>query len=102
MPEVDLSMIQNLLISALFLLVMLGLLGWRISRRLARIERLFADVTSSAHSDAPVPSAAETATGGAFEAFLNEDPTRRLLSKSEQFAAYRKWRQETGLNWSGS
>ena len=101
MPETD-SIIPILLITAISLLVLLGLLCWRISRRLTRIERLLADGMSSAHSDAPAPSAAETATGGAFEAFLNEDPARRLLTKSEQFAAYRKWRQEKGLNWSGS
>ena len=35
-----------------------------------------------------------------FEEFLKEDPTRLMLSKSEQAAAFRKWRSEKGLNWS--
>lgn len=51
---------------------------------------------------APVPGISETSHGGAFETFLKEDPSRRGLSKSEQFAAYRRWRQENGLNWSNS
>jgi hypothetical protein len=37
---------------------------------------------------------------GEFETFLNEDPTRLQLTKSEQFSAYRKWRQDKGMNWS--
>jgi hypothetical protein len=39
------------------------------------------------------------APGTPFEEFLNEDPSRRLLSKKEQFAAYRDWRSQKGLNW---
>lgn len=41
----------------------------------------------------------EVASGSPFEEFLNEDPTRRTLSKKEQFAAYRNWRSQKGLNW---
>jgi hypothetical protein len=41
----------------------------------------------------------EVAPGTPFEEFLNEDPSRRLLSKKEQFAAYRDWRSQKGLNW---
>jgi hypothetical protein len=105
MPESDSPMIQILLVAALCLLVLLTLLVWGISRRLARIEqRLDEGTVSASHdlSEAPAPTASETATGGPFESFLNEDPARRALTKSEQFAAYRKWRQEKGLNWSGS
>ncbi|MEI7956404.1 MAG: hypothetical protein WCJ66_14650 [Verrucomicrobiota bacterium] len=36
---------------------------------------------------------------GEFETFLAEDPARQKLSKGEQFSAYRRWRQEKGLNW---
>ncbi|MFT3992008.1 MAG: hypothetical protein QM680_11415 [Luteolibacter sp.] len=35
-----------------------------------------------------------------FEEFLKEDPQRLLLSKSEQSAAYRRWRRENGMTWS--
>lgn len=41
----------------------------------------------------------EVAPGTPFEEFLNEDPVRRSLSKKEQFAAYRDWRSQNGLNW---
>lgn len=34
-----------------------------------------------------------------FEAFLAEDPLRRALPKNEQFAAFRRWRSEKGMNW---
>ncbi|GAA5131133.1 hypothetical protein GCM10023212_41970 [Luteolibacter yonseiensis] len=44
----------------------------------------------------------EISPGGAFEAFLNEDASRRALTKREQSAAYRKWRQAKGMNWSNS
>jgi hypothetical protein len=47
-------------------------------------------------------SAGETSPGGAFEVFLGEDPSRREMAKGEQFSAYRRWRQEKGLNWSNS
>ena len=95
-------MFQNLLYVVLGLLVLLILLGWRISRRLARIERKLAETDNRSGPETSAPSHEETQAGGAFETFLSEDPARRLLAKSEQFAAYRKWRQEKGLNWSGS
>lgn len=37
--------------------------------------------------------------GGMFESWLDEDPSRQLLPKKEQFAAYRKWRAERGMTW---
>ena len=46
-----------------------------------------------------VGTALATSAGGAFEMFLAEEPARRKLPKREQFADYRKWRQEKGLNW---
>ncbi len=41
----------------------------------------------------------EVPPGTPFEEFLNEVPSRRSLSKKEQFAAYRDWRSQKGLNW---
>ena len=89
-----------LISSCMGLVVLVLLLVWRISARLVRIERLIA-------ADRPVagdlpPSPAEVSAGGAFEAFLAEDPDRREMTKSEQFSAYRQWRAEKGLNWSNS
>ena len=102
MPEVDFPMLQILLCVAVGLLALLLVLGWCISKRLARIERQLAAMANHSDPDASPPSQAETQAGGAFETFLSEDPARRLMPKAEQFAAYRKWRQEKGLNWSAS
>ena len=84
-----------------FLVVLMGMvLG--ISRRLWRIERWLAEGGGREEAAPSTPSSAETSSGGAFDTFLNEDPSRRQLSKGEQFAAYRRWRHEKGLNWSNS
>ena len=102
MPETDFPMFQILLYVATGLLVLLLVLGWRISRRLARIEQRLDHMANRPDEEISQPSVAETSPGGAFETFISEDPARRLLPKSEQFAAYRKWRQEKGMNWSAS
>lgn len=102
MPESDFPMFQILLVVAAGLLALLFALSWRVSRRLARIERLLQNPSVQPHEEILQPSVAETSPGGAFEAFLSEDPARRLLPKSEQFAAYRKWRQDKGMNWAAS
>jgi hypothetical protein len=34
-----------------------------------------------------------------FAQFLAEDPARKDLPKKEQFAAFRRWREEKGMNW---
>jgi len=90
------------LYSAVGLLVLLVAMVLGISRRLSRIEKRLAGGTSRAETATAAPSLAETSGGGAFETFLNEDPARRQLPKGEQFAAYRRWRQKNGLNWSNS
>lgn len=55
-------------------------------------------VQKSNNPEEPEPDI-QVAPGTPFEEFLNEDPTRRSLSKKEQFAAYRDWRSQKGLNW---
>lgn len=103
MPESDaLSTLLIVLCACAGLLVLVLLLVLRISSRLSRMEN-FASQAAPARTAEPVdriPSAAETSPGGAFELFLSEDPARRALTKSEQFSAYRQWRQEKGMNWS--
>ena len=102
MPEPVAPMVVILLVLTVGLLVLLMGMMWGLSRRLVRIERHLAEgLTRQAAAEA-APSPAEIAVGGAFETFLNEDPTRRTLPKGEQFAAYRQWRQDKGLNWSNS
>ena len=90
-----------LLVACAGFLFMIFLMAVGIRSSLGRIERLLA-----VKNDAPVPqltpAQAEAAAGGAFEAFLSEDPARKELTKKEQSTAYRKWRQQNGMNWSNS
>lgn len=107
MPEAETPLTLIILLSTCIgLLLILVAMALRISGRLVKLEKSLSQTrnrSSSPSEPAPAaPSAAETSPGGAFEAFLDEDPARRSLSKSEQFAAYRQWRQEKGLNWSNS
>lgn len=102
MFESDFSLAVILLASilAVSLILLTTILG--ISRALERLERRLADLKDASAGPASGPSAAETSAGGAFETFLSEDPQRRHMPKTEQFAEYRRWRQAQGLNWSGS
>lgn len=102
MPESASSTVMILLSSALGLLVLLLVLLIGISRRLKRVENRLSGLVSTSSPADSAPSHAETSPGGAFETFLKEDPARRALPKAEQFAEYRKWRQQNGLNWSNS
>ncbi len=102
MPESEAPTFVILLSSCAGLLVLVLFMTFRLSRRLSRIESLLGQSASHPESSGSVPSEAETSSGGAFEVFLSEDPARRELRKGEQFSAYRRWRQEKGLNWSNS
>jgi len=106
-PGISTVVILLAAITGLLFFLLLTALG--IKGRLARLERSLAsrreDFTSPSVESTPVHSAAaeiEVTSGGVFETFLNEDASRRNLSKKEQAAAYRKWRQEKGMNWSNS
>ncbi len=103
MPESEAPLAMMTLLSCCVgLLLVLLLLIIRIIIRLSRVEGLLAHGKIHPEMADAVPAVAETSPGGAFETFLSEDSSRRLLSKSEQFAAYRQWRDEKGLNWSNS
>lgn len=99
MPDADAPTVVILLGSVVGLLACLLALGWVVLRRLARIERRLVE-DAAGREVAEAAGAAEIQPGGAFELFLNEDPSRRELPKREQFAAYRQWRHERGMNWS--
>jgi len=101
-PEFTSSTGFILLCSIAGLLVLVLGLAIGISRRLRRIEHWLVETDARREPVVPPGPAAESSGGGAFEEFLGEDPARKLLSKSEQFAEYRRWRQEKGLNWSNS
>jgi hypothetical protein len=88
------------LIGAIAVLTLVGVwLGFRILRRFGRIERLIESrliATSPAtETNAEIAFQADSAFGR----FLDENPDCKELSKSEQFAAYRNWRKQQGLNW---
>lgn len=89
-----------LLSTIVVLLVLLLAMAVGIFRRLSRMEKHLGAGTSQQVAGEPSPTLADASAGGAFETFLNENAERRSLSKSEQFAAYRRWRQENGMNWS--
>jgi len=102
MPESQESQTLLILVCACAgLLVILIFMLLRIGSRLSNIEGRLASRKTPETPEA-APSVAETSPGGAFESFLEEDPGRREMPKKEQFAAYRQWRQERGLNWSAS
>ncbi len=100
MPVSESSTIVILLAACAGLMVLVLLLVFKILARLTAIEQRIAAHENSRDGDEHAPSPAEISQGGAFETFLKEEPGRRGLAKSEQFAAYRRWRQENGLNWS--
>lgn len=95
MPDFSSSTAMILLVAAVGLLVLLLGMVIGISRRLARVEKFLTYQESAGNP----PQTEEIPAGGVFESFLKEDPARRKLPKSEQFAEYRRWRQEKGLNW---
>lgn len=116
--EPGISTVVILLAAATGLLFLLLLTAIGIRGRLVRLERLLAPkrdeippvrtssgaapVSPQATPQAVSQAEIEVTSGGVFETFLNEDPMRKNLSKKEQAAAYRKWRQEKGMNWSNS
>ena len=102
MPEISSSTLLILLGSTLGLVVLILGLVIGISRRLARVEAWLAEWAAHQESSEAAPALQEIPSGGAFESFLKEDPARKSMPKSEQFAEYRRWRQEKGLNWSNS
>ena len=108
--EPGISTVVILLAAATGLLFLLLLTAIGIRGRLVRLERLLAPKkdespavrASSGGAQSTPQTDVEVTSGGVFETFLNEDPIRRNLPKKEQAAAYRKWRQEKGMNWSNS
>ncbi len=100
MPDATSSTFMILFVATVGLLALVVAILLGISRRLWRMERMLGEESARREDADPGPLPAETSAGGAFETFLSEDPEHRKLPKREQFAAYRRWRQENGLNWS--
>jgi len=88
--------------TVIFLQLVLLIAVLRLSSRVSRLFRLIASPVSQAASQELAER--KEATGEQkkwFEEFLAEDPSRRDLPKKEQFAAFRQWRDDRGLNWKG-
>lgn len=102
MPE-SVSTVVILLSACVGMLFLLVLVALRIGGRLVRIERvLMRQKDEDGGLRDSLPPLPEAEAGGAFDEFLREDPARRRMVKSEQFAAYRQWRQDRGMNWTNS
>jgi hypothetical protein len=102
MPEFNGTLLTVLTVTCLALLIanlalMVGLLA-----RVGRLEGQLRQGNTDSDPAVGNPPETDASAGGAFELFLSEDSSRRELTKGEQFAAYRKWRQEKGMNWSNS
>jgi len=69
-----------------------------IAQRLGRIEAVLRAGRIEGAGGAKKSTRSEERSG-AFEKFLSDRPELRQKPKSEQFAAFRKWRKEQGLNW---
>jgi len=106
MPETEMpfsAMQLVIFLSLILLLVGIQLIvSVKTGRRIKRLESLLQTLSERQNSQGSELNQAETSPGGAFEAFLLEDPARQSMVKSEQFTAYRKWRHEKGLNWANS
>lgn len=105
MPANELPLALWFLLGAMAGGLLLLLLGqWSQGARLRRIEsRLAAEQSNSGALPLAEQKAETKEQKRLFNEYLDEDPGRRELPKKEQFAGFRKWRSEKGLNWkSGS
>lgn len=79
------------------LLVIVMLL--RLSGRVARLSRRIAAPVPPAVKDLGERKESNAEQKKSFALFLAEDPARAQLPKKDQFAAFRRWREEKGMNW---
>lgn len=84
----------------LLMLIILLMVANGIRRAVLQVEFRLQQQAERKESAAHVAEA--EAKESAYHAFLAEDPQRLGLPKSEQFAAFREWRREKGMNWSNS
>ena len=103
MPEDEVPLAVWVLLGAnLFFLLLVWIGQLRTGGRLKRIENQLASSsggTSRSDQGEVSKNADEREQYLIFQEFLDEDPSRKGLAKKEQFAAFRKWRSEKGLNW---
>lgn len=87
--------------TVIFLQLVLLIAVLRLSSRVSRLFRLIASPTPAASQELADRKEATGEQKKWFDEFLAEDPSRRDLPKKEQFAAFRQWRDDKGLNWKG-
>jgi hypothetical protein len=92
----EISTILQSSIIVLLLLILVALV--RIGTKIGRLEKRLSPLDSSSIEKESVP---EVSYEGAFGKFVSERPELLTLKKGEQFAAFRAWRKEQGLNWEG-
>ena len=95
MPEVVMITFASIFV-VLLVLILTALI--RIGSKLGGFERTATPLDSISTEK---ESSSEVSYDGAFGKFMDERPELLGLKKSEQFAAFRKWRKEQGLNWDG-
>lgn len=99
MPIEELPQVLWILLGIQTGLLVLIWLGQLIQgARLRRIERRLASGNAPASGLQRVKSDSKEGQR-LFDKWLDEDPSRRELPKKEQFAGFRQWRAEQGMNW---
>jgi hypothetical protein len=71
----------------------------RLSGRVTRLSRRVAPQVPPAGKELGERMESNADQKKSFAFFLAEDPSRKELPKKEQFAAFRRWRDEKGMNW---
>ena len=103
-PEVEIPLNLWILLGTILFFVLIIWIGQlRLNGRMKRIELQFSKEGGKGSREEQAEeerNANEKEQYLIFQEFLDEDPQRKDLPKKEQFAAFRKWRSEKGLNWS--
>ena len=89
------SLLGALIVLQLVVLVVL----LRLSGRVTRLSRRTAPQAAVAGKELGERKESTTEQKKSFALFLAEDPARKDLPKKDQFAAFRRWREEKGMNW---
>lgn len=91
--------VPSLVGAVLFFQLVLLMMVLSLSKKVARLSRKEAQREVPAVAELAEQKEANSEQKQLFRLFLEEDPARGELSKKEQFAAFRRWREEKGLNW---
>jgi hypothetical protein len=92
-------LIPSLLGALVVLQLLVVVVLFRLSGRVSRLFRLIASPVPPATRELADRRESSADHKKWFALFLSEDPARGDLPKKEQFAAFRRWREEKGMNW---